>query len=617
MPTTPETLTRKMPFAPKTANDEDRTIDLVASTGAGVDRDDFEGRYREVLEISKSAIDLTALDGMPLLNAHRREGIEDVLGVVSAARVEGGQLIVTVQFSERHEAIWKDVKAGIIRNVSVGYEIQDFEDATDEATGARTRTITRWRPVETSLVPIGADAGAKSRNNSMPKPATTAALPAVTTEHTDNIATRAAQVERERVNGIYEMARSHRMDHDFARQHVDANTSLGDFGLAVLNRKALLSERDPISANLRITRDEVETRRELIVNALAHRISGGQVKLLDGAREWRKLRPLEMIRANLEAEGVKTRMMSRMEIAEAGLGMTRVGGMHTTSDFPHLLSNAGQTVLSMAYKTASPATRVVSKGTTNPDFRTRYKVQFGDTPGLEKVNEHGEFKSGTIAEAREGIALSAFGKVFSVTRQLLVNDSLGAFEQVPAKFGQLAAGHEDQENINLLVSNSGLGPTMGDGNTLFHTDHGNLASSGAVPSVNTLNAARTAMRRQTSLAGNAIAVTPKFLVVPPEIETVGEQLIAQLAAATTDEVNPFSGKLTLVVGARLADPAAWYLVADPLEIDGLEYAHLDGEEGPQIFTRVGWEIDGMEFKCRFDYGCGFLDWRGWYRNPGA
>ena len=64
---------------------------------------------------------------------------------------------------------------------------------------------------------------------------------------------------------------------------------------------------------------------------------------------------------------------------------------------------------------------------------------------------------------------------------------------------------------------------------------------------------------------------------------------------------------------RLTDPAAWYLAADPSVIDGLEYAYLEGAPGPQIETRQGFEVDGVQIKVRLDFGCGWIDFRGWHK----
>nr|WP_274382365.1 Mu-like prophage major head subunit gpT family protein [Rhodovulum sulfidophilum] len=158
---------------------------------------------------------------------------------------------------------------------------------------------------------------------------------------------------------------------------------------------------------------------------------------------------------------------------------------------------------------------------------------------------------------------------------------------------------------------------MSDGKTLFHADHGNLAETGAALSIGSLSVARTAMRRQKGLAGEAIRVDPALLIVPPELETQAERLVAEISAASADDVNPFQQKLTVLADANLTDPAAWYIAALPGRPDALQHAYLDGASGPQIFTRDGFETDASEFKVRLDFGAGFVDHRAWYKNSGA
>ena len=64
------------------------------------------------------------------------------------------------------------------------------------------------------------------------------------------------------------------------------------------------------------------------------------------------------------------------------------------------------------------------------------------------------------------------------------------------------------------------------------------------------------------------------------------------------------------------EPLAWYLAADPAQIDIIEYGYLEGEEGPTIETRIGFDVDGIEIKCREDFAAKVLDWRGLYKNAG-
>ena len=34
-------------------------------------------------------------------------------------------------------------------------------------------------------------------------------------------------------------------------------------------------------------------------------------------------------------------------------------------------------------------------------------------------------------------------------------------------------------------------------------------------------------------------------------------------------------------------------------------------------TENGFDMDGVRIRVRHDFGAGWVDWRGWFRNPGA
>ncbi|MEY8843244.1 Mu-like prophage major head subunit gpT family protein, partial [Cribrihabitans sp. XS_ASV171] len=214
-----------------------------------------------------------------------------------------------------------------------------------------------------------------------------------------------------------------------------------------------------------------------------------------------------------------------------------------------------------------------------------------------------------IDESAESYSAETFGKIFSISRQAMVNDDLGAFTRVPALLGASSAAFEASQLVAKITAN----PLMSDGKAVFHADHGNLSAAYGAPSLSALSAARLAMRRQTSISDRLIDVAPRFVVVPPELETVAEQVLAEIDATKTDDANPFS-KLSLIVEPRLTEDEQWYVTADPALIDGLEYAYLEGAPGPQIETRAGFEVDGVQIKVRLDFGCGWIEHRSWYRN---
>jgi hypothetical protein len=92
--------------------------------------------------------------------------------------------------------------------------------------------------------------------------------------------------------------------------------------------------------------------------------------------------------------------------------------------------------------------------------------------------------------------------------------------------------------------------------------------------------------------------------------------VAEINPAKTDDVNPLSGMLEVLVESRLGYSKAWYLFADPAVVPVLEHAYLTGSQGPQIATREGFDVMGLDLRVHLDFGCGAVDFRGAYRNPG-
>ena len=139
------------------------------------------------------------------------------------------------------------------------------------------------------------------------------------------------------------------------------------------------------------------------------------------------------------------------------------------------------------------------------------------------------------------------------------------------------------------------------------------------------------MRLQKGLDGKTILnLAPRFLIAPVSAQTKAEQLITTITPAQSDRVVPESiRRLELISEPRLdggfVNPAtgqtvsgsafAWYLAADPAQIDLVELGYLEGTTGPYSEARSGFDIDGVEVKVRMDVGAKTLDWRGLYRNP--
>jgi hypothetical protein len=603
--------TRLAPIS--TVDIEARTAEVVWSTGAGVERMDFwTGKhFIEELSLDPAHVDLKRLNaGAPLLNSHLRSDIGDVLGVVEKAWLEGKEARATVRFSTRQEVepILRDVQAGIIRNVSVGYRVRKYEIEEREGQLPIYRAVS-WTPMEVSLVPIGADGAAGVRSGEG--------------------ASSSCQFIQRREEGEMENENEHEVvTRDFGREGralrqaaidvhrfsaVEANEffrgadSLREVRTRLLNSLASRSSANPTrsAADLGDGENEIAGRIDLMGEALASRYGGP--KPCDAARPFVHMRISDMAKEILHARGIYTTGLSTSTIIERGL--------HSTSDFPELLTSAGNRFLRQAYNSYQGGITRICKPSTAPDFRAKQRLMISEAPQLLKVLEGGEFKYGTMAESKQSYSLSTYGRIFSITRQALINDDLGAFADMVKMFGRTAAEFVAGQLVDLLASN----PTMPDTVALFDAAHGNLGTTAAI-SVTSLGEAKKLMRLQKGLDGaTPIDATPKYLIVPATKETIAEQYLASIAAAKADDSNPFSGRLELVVDPRLDaySTTAWYLAADPAVIDTIEYSYLEGFEGPQIVARQGFHIDGVETKCSIDFGAGVLDHRGLLKNAGA
>jgi len=648
----------------ESVNEETRTVELVWTTGAAVRRSSYRiGDYMEVLRVDEASIRLDRLkNGAPFLNSHNRWELGDVLGVVEDAWIEGGKGYARVRISDRDEVepIWRDIKAGIIRQVSVGYIVHRYEvDESDEK--LPVHTATDWEPFEISGVPVGADPDAGFRKQaethpcvihradarnpeqetSMPKdntrsagdPAENKAVDTATRDEnsTDRrsvnsetriddqaAARRAIAEERQRAKDIRDAGAKLRIDANEVDKAVEDGVSVDHararFIDLMADADAKQGTETEVRSTIRVNRDEMDTRRELVGNAIEHRLNP-KAKLEDGAREFRGMSLLEIGRELLQARGESVRGLSKMQLAAKVLER----GYHSTSDFPLILANVANKRLRGAYELAPKTFEPICNRVTLPDFKTASVLQLGQAPALEHIPEGAEYKAGTFGENRAQYGLLTYGRKVTMTRQMIVNDDLNAFDRILRGFGSSASNLESDIVWGIICTNG----AMADGFNLFSSDHANLATAGAITIAN-LGAAKALMRKQTALDGESLLnIEPAFLAVPAELETVALQYTrSTFVPETAANQNVHGTSLTPIIEPRLASLSGgsaddWYLFADPNRIDTIHYGYLEGEEGVQLDQMADFDTDGVSMKARLDFAAGAVDFRGGVKNPGS
>lgn len=653
-------------------------FELVFTTGAPVRRYDWanDRYYFEKLSTEAGAIDLSRLErGAPLLNTHSAYRLEDQIGVVDAPVVANGAGTVQAQLSRRDSVrgIVQDLEDRVIRNVSVGYTRDAMVMAYDGITGVWTYTVTRWTPQEVSLVPIPADMDSQVRAQGgrlqdaegrevrafpcelielsasapqdTPVSQPTVGISAATTIRKEetmpqenaaggtttpaNTAAAAAPGQSadlaaiaQRSADITDLCVRHGLA-DIASGLIRSGKSLQEAQGEVLNQLAV---RDAASGgnrnvtSIQTVRDEREVRMAGIEQAIMHRIAVG-TKLDDNGRQYRGMSLLEIGRGYLEACGVSTRGLDRMQLATSMLHH-RDAGMHGTSDFTSLFANVANKRLRAVYDENAGTYGLWARRAPNaPDFKNMSVVQLAGAPDLLQTNEAGEFKYGRMSDGAESYALLTYGRVVSLTRQAIVNDDLRAFERMVSAFGAAARRLENRTVYSQITANAALA----DGVVLFHATHANLGTGGASAlQFSSLSAGRGAMRVQKGLANEELNLAPSYLIVPAALEQTAYQLTSSnYVPSTKAEVNEFreGGRtaLTPIIEPVLDgnSATAWYLAAQNSQVDTVEYCYLDGAEGPVIESQVGFEQDGISYKCRLDFAAKAIDHRGLYKGNGA
>ncbi|WP_311267079.1 prohead protease/major capsid protein fusion protein [Sphingobium sp. WCS2017Hpa-17] len=665
-----EPRSRDVDLTPGTWNAEARTVEVVWTTGSRGARFDWDSgeAVDEELDTSPNAVRLDRLNsGAPVLDAHRRGSVGTQIGVVlpGSARMQGGRGIATVRLSDRQElaSIVSDIGAGIIRNLSVGYTVHAYEVIRQAGQRPIYRAVD-WEPFEISFLPVGFDAQAQVRAAPGAAPCTLlypsnqelSTMPRSSQrnlsglgggQHDDNsqadagvpdagsipgvgrirefvnLAADSGHVSREDCNGIIidiaERGLNEGQMRDTILQISAARQRASTSGISSIGGTDLIQRWGGGGA----TYDNPDFHARAIEDAIYARMSGRTPT--DHARAFMHMSLVQIAGQVAERAGVRgvqgmapgdilnNAAWSRSRGLDAGTRSFSVG-YHTTSDFPDLLTGAGQRFLMDMFEAAASPLKTLGHKRQARDFRDISGLQLSGFGTLPEVLEAGEIKSDTFKSRKETYRVKTFAKMFSLSRQAIINDDLNAFSN-PIRVMSKASAETEASLLADLINNN---PVMGDGKALFHADHANLAGTGDLPSIASLSAGRLAMRSQKDLDGiTPIAAVPRYILSSPANETVIEQMIAtSLNPSQVGETNPFAGKLVPLVDPRL-DALPWYLFADPLSAPVIEYAYLEGQEGPRVEMQDGWTTLGTSFRVYMDFGAGLVDHRGGYKNPGA
>lgn len=548
---------------------------------------------------------------------------DEVIGKVLRAWIEDGKARTEVLFDDddKSEKIWQKVRKGILKGVSVGYMVDVWEEVESGAVSTSGRITgpayiaTRWSIYEISIVSVPADPnvgigrsikteGDKNMEDNKPK----TSEPEKQEQTTDNRhTTNEGQTENERIRGIVSLCREFDVtDEQLDGFIADRNISVQDVEHTILEGLKR-SNKPSATTKVKVGAEDKEKFRNAATDAILMREGINVEKPAPGASDLRGASVRDYMIYCAKREFPEMKNLEFMDVQElARLAMTGTGGL------PGILSNVANKSMAIAYQRANTTYQAWTSQGNNKDFKEATRYRLGEAGELIEIKESGEFKFDTLKEASATAKVLTYGRAWSLTRQAIINDDLGALTTIPAKYTYAAI-----LGINRLVYK-----TLADTSTLFTSARKNLGTAGAL-SIETLGEARKLMRNFTNIGGKEkLNIAPKFLIVPSSLETKAQQLLQSTAdpqGANSGVNNPFRNALTLITDSELDNYSedAWYLAADPiLAGGGIEVTYLNGKNSPTIDSRVSFTNLGMDFRIYIDYGVNIIDWRAFVKNPG-
>ena len=286
----------------------------------------------------------------------------------------------------------------------------------------------------------------------------------------------------------------------------------------------------------------------------------------------------------------------------------------STVSLPGILGNVANKEILQGYMEEDAVWRDIAQIKTVNNFLTVTSYRMLDDMQYEKLAPGGEIKHGKTGEESFTRSVDTYAKMYALNRTDIINDDLGAFDDLRNRIG--AGGAMKLNDLFWTTFLANLATIFTSGRTNYITGATtNLGTDGVG-----LGLGQKAWRQRTSPSGDGskrVSGQAKFLLVPPELETIAEALFVARnpGSVKVSDVNTFAGKYAPITATQLSDSAftgysttAWYLLGDKSKGSPVVVSFLNGQETPTVeSTDADFNTLGIQFRGYHDFGCDLGD----------
>lgn len=303
----------------------------------------------------------------------------------------------------------------------------------------------------------------------------------------------------------------------------------------------------------------------------------------------------------------------------------------STVSLSGILSNVATKELVAGYDSEDQSWKEIAAVKSVPDFKQMTSYRMLDSMEYEQLGPSGEIKHGALGSESYTRQADTFAKMFALTRRDIVNDDLGAFDDLRTRLGRGAA----------IKFNNVFWTNMLAGHSSFFTTTRRNYITGATTTLLVdgvglaLAVKQFRQMREPNADGNFTAEgsrpmtgMPSILLVPPELMTAAETLYTGVNLATTSAVlndNVFKGKYKPVCSPWLSDSnftgystTAWYLFRSPAQSPMMVVSFLNGQQSPTVESaEADFNTLGIQFRGYHDFGCDQAEYLCGVKSKGA
>jgi len=287
----------------------------------------------------------------------------------------------------------------------------------------------------------------------------------------------------------------------------------------------------------------------------------------------------------------------------------------STHSLTTLLTTTGNKILLDGFLSIPQSWRQVAAVRTVSDFKQVTAFRLNASLEYEEVGAAGEIKHGSVSQESYTMEAKTYAKMLALTRKDIINDDLGAFNDLRQRLGLGAAIKMNKVFWTLWLATSNAG-------TFWATARGNLVTSAALGEAGLAKAIK-AFRDMAGPDGNMMNLEPEFILVPTDLEFTARKLYASqemrdtTANKTVMTTNIYQNKFTPVVVPELGNSAytgnsatTWFMLANPSILASAVMCFLNGRQSPTIESAdADFNTLGIQFRGYHDFGAAMTEYR--------